>query len=236
MTPEQLSAAIVGALDDLVADGAVALLPTAVPETVVVERPRQQEHGDYATNVALQLAKKAGTNPRALAELVAERLEAADGIASVDVAGPGFLNITVERGAQGEVAAQIVAAGAAYGTSDTVAGEKVNLEFVSANPTGPVHLGRARWAAVGDAVARLLEATGAEVTREYYFNDHGAQIDRFASLAARQRARASRRPRTATGGSLRRRDRRAGRRGAPRGRRPGRRGGAGGLPRGRAST
>jgi arginyl-tRNA synthetase len=189
VTPEQLSAAIVAVLADLVDDGAVALAG-GVPETVVVERPRQREHGDYATNVALQLAKQAGTNPRAFAELVAKRLETVDGIAKVDIAGPGFLNITVESGAQGQVAADIVAAGRAYGTSETTAGQKVNVEFVSANPTGPVTLASARWAAVGDAIARLIEATGSEVTREYYFNDHGAQIDRLAiSLLARGRGR-----------------------------------------------
>ena len=189
MTPEQLSAAIVAVLADLVDDGAV-VLSGGVPESVVVERPRQREHGDYATNVALQLAKKAGTNPRAFAELVAKRLETADGIAKVDIAGPGFLNITVESGAQGQVAADIVAAGTAYGTTRTGAGEKVNVEFVSANPTGPVTLASARWAAVGDTIARLIEAVGSEVTREYYFNDHGAQIDRLAtSLLARGRGR-----------------------------------------------
>ena len=97
------------------------------------------------------------------------------------MAGPGFLNITVEAAAQGQVAADIVAAGSAYGSSDAFAGEKINLEFVSANPTGPLHLGGVRWAAVGDALGRIFEKTGAEVTREYYFNDHGAQIDRFSS-------------------------------------------------------
>jgi arginyl-tRNA synthetase len=131
--------------------------------------------------VALQLAKKAGTNPRALADLVAEKLRAADGISDVEVAGPGFLNVTVEAGAQGQVAADIVAAGEAFGSSDAFAGEKINLEFVSANPTGPLHLGGVRWAAVGDALGRIFTKTGAEVTREYYFNDHGAQIDRFSS-------------------------------------------------------
>ena len=171
---------IVDVLEALVADGAVTL-PDGVPAQVTVERPRQQGHGDYATNVALQLAKKAGTNPRAFADLVAERLRAADGVAEVEVAGPGFLNVTVEAGAQGQVAADIVAAGTAYGSSDAFAGEKINLEFVSANPTGPLHLGGVRWAAVGDALGRIFTKTGAEVTREYYFNDHGAQIDRFSS-------------------------------------------------------
>nr|WP_221634624.1 arginine--tRNA ligase [Nocardioides luti] len=155
-------------------------LPEGVPTTVTVERPRQKGHGDYATNVALQLAKKAGTNPRDLATLVQQGLEAADGIAAVEIAGPGFLNITVAAGAQGVVAAQVVDAGAAYGGSDAFAGERINLEFVSANPTGPIHIGGVRWAAVGDALGRIFTATGAQVTREYYFNDHGAQIDRFS--------------------------------------------------------
>ena len=185
MTPAQLSTTIVDALAGLVDQGALTLAD-GVPTEVTVERPRQKEHGDYATNVALQLAKKAGTNPRALGELLAERLRTSEGIAAVDVAGPGFLNITVEAGAQGRLAAEIVAAGASYGSSDLFAGEKINLEFVSANPTGPLHLGGVRWAAVGDALGRVFEHAGAEVTREYYFNDHGAQIDRFArSLLAR---------------------------------------------------
>jgi arginyl-tRNA synthetase len=189
VTPEQLSTAIVGALADLVGSGALTL-PDGPPGAVVVERPKTKEHGDYATNVALQLAKKAGMPPRDLATLLAERLGDAEGVASVEIAGPGFLNIRVEAGAQGVLAAQIVAAGAAYGTNDATAGDKVNVEFVSANPTGPVTIASARWAAVGDAIARLVEATGSEVVREYYFNDHGAQIDRFArSLLARGRGR-----------------------------------------------
>jgi len=180
VTPEQLSTAIVDALTTLSTEGAITL-PDGVPTSVTVERPRQREHGDYATNVALQLAKKAGTNPRELATLLQERLSATDGIAGVDIAGPGFLNITVSAGAQGAVAARIVDAGAAYGASDAFMGEKINLEFVSANPTGPIHIGGVRWAAVGDALGRIFTMTGAEVTREYYFNDHGAQIDRFSS-------------------------------------------------------
>jgi arginyl-tRNA synthetase len=179
VTPEQLSTAIVDVLTTLSTEGAITL-PDGVPTNVTVERPRQKGHGDYATNIALQLAKKAGTNPRAFAELVQARLTQVDGIAGVDIAGPGFLNITVSAGAQGVVAAQIVAAGAAYGGSDAFAGEKINLEFVSANPTGPIHIGGVRWAAVGDALGRIFEMTGAKVTREYYFNDHGAQIDRFS--------------------------------------------------------
>ena len=185
MTPEQLASTIVDVLQALVDDGAVSL-PDGVPTTVVVERPRSKEHGDYATNVALQLAKKAGTNPRAFAELVAERLRSADGIAAVDIAGPGFLNITVAAGAQGEVAADVLTAGAAYGRNHALAGERINVEFISANPTGPLHLGHTRWAAVGDALARVLDAAGAGVEREFYINDRGSQMDKFgASVEAR---------------------------------------------------
>ena len=179
MTPEQLSAAIVDVLATLSDEGALTL-PDGVPSAVTIERPRQKEHGDYATNVALQLAKKAGLNPRDLAGQIQDRLLKVEGIAAVDVAGPGFLNISVSASAQGVVAAQVVAQGERYGTSDTGVGERVNVEFVSANPTGPVTLASARWAAVGDTISRLMQATGSEVSREYYFNDHGAQIDRFA--------------------------------------------------------
>ncbi len=177
MTPEELAAAIRAALADLVASGDVSV---ALPETLRVERPRQAGHGDWASNIAMQLAKQAGMPPRDLATKLAERLGWVAGIAEVEVAGPGFLNITLDTASAGELARTIVASGAAYGTSTTNAGTKVNLEFVSANPTGPIHLGGTRWAAVGDALARVIEATGADVTREYYFNDHGAQIDRFS--------------------------------------------------------
>jgi arginyl-tRNA synthetase len=179
VTPAQLSDLIVASLVDLSASGAITL-PAGVPETVTVERPRQKGHGDYATNVALQLAKQAGLPSRDFAALVAERLDTAQGIAGVDIAGPGFLNITVDAGAQGAVADDIVAAGSAYGGSEEGGKQKVNVEFVSANPTGPVTLASARWAAVGDSLSRLLEASGYLVSREYYFNDHGAQIDRFS--------------------------------------------------------
>ncbi|AEG45038.1 arginine--tRNA ligase [Isoptericola variabilis] len=188
MTPDELSRALSAALAAAVADGTLALPADAVPASVHVERPRQREHGDWATNVALQLAKKAGTTPRALAEDLAARLGATAGVKAVEVAGPGFLNITLDAAAAGGLARAIVEAGAEYGRNDSEAGKKVNLEFVSANPTGPIHIGGVRWAAVGDSLARVLEASGADVTREYYFNDHGAQIDRFArSLLARAR-------------------------------------------------
>ncbi|NUR59191.1 MAG: arginine--tRNA ligase [Catenulispora sp.] len=189
MTPEQLSQAILDTLHAAIADGALTL--TATPgvwpvRSVTVERPKNRDHGDYATNIALQLTKAAGMPPRALAELLAERLRRVAGIAAVDVAGPGFLNLRLAAGAAGGLALTIVEQGAEYGRSRTFAGQRVNLEFVSANPTGPLHLGHTRWAAVGDALGRLLEAAGAEVTREFYINDAGNQMNNFGlSLALR---------------------------------------------------
>ena len=177
MTPADLSAAVRAAVQSAVDDGELAV---PVPDSVKVERPKVREHGDYATSVALQLAKPAGRPPREVAELVAARLRSADGVSRVDVAGPGFLNFTLDSAAQGELARTVVTAGATYGRSDVNAGHRFNLEFVSANPTGPLHLGHVRWAAVGDALGRVLEASGAEVVREYYFNDAGVQIDRYA--------------------------------------------------------
>ena len=188
MTPEQLSNAVVDALRVLV-ERRELTLPDGVPPAVTIERPRQQGHGDYATNVALQLAKKARTNPRELALKLAAALEDTEGIAGVEVAGPGFLNITVDAGSQGRIAAEIVATGAAYGTSNALNGERINVEFISANPTGPLHLGHTRWAAVGDALARVLGAAGAEVAKEFYINDRGSQMDKFGdSILARATA------------------------------------------------
>ncbi|WP_319437668.1 arginine--tRNA ligase [Mycobacterium sp. RTGN5] len=155
--------------------------PAALPATVAVERPRNPEHGDYATNLALQLGKKVGANPRELAGWLAEALAAADGIAAAEVAGPGFVNLRIEASAQGVIVQNILDAGAGYGNSAELDGTNINLEFVSANPTGPIHIGGTRWAAVGDALGRLLSTQGADVVREYYFNDHGAQIDRFTN-------------------------------------------------------
>src|SRR6478735_3815350 len=158
---------------------------SALPATITVERPRNPDHGDYATNVALQLGKKVGANPRELAGWLAAALAQQDGIASADVAGPGFVNLRIEASAQGVIVNNSIDAGLNYGDSDTLKGQNINLEFVSANPTGPIHIGGTRWAAVGDALGRLLSTQGAHVVREYYFNDHGAQIDRFArSLVA----------------------------------------------------
>ena len=180
VTPEELAEATRTVLTTAAADGSLALSVEDVP-LPRVERPRNRDHGDWSTNVAMQLAKKAGTKPRDLAELLVPRLEALDGVASVEVAGPGFLNFRLSAASAGELARTIIEAGESYGRNETLAGQHINLEYVSANPTGPVHLGGARWAAVGDSLARILSACGASVTREYYFNDHGAQIDHFAS-------------------------------------------------------
>ena len=154
---------------------------SALPATVTVERPRNPEHGDYATNLALQLGKRVGANPRELAGWLATALAEQGGIASADVAGPGFVNLRIEASAQGVIVNNVLAAGPNYGHSEALKGQNINLEFVSANPTGPIHIGGTRWAAVGDALGRLLTTQGAHVVREYYFNDHGAQIDRFTN-------------------------------------------------------
>lgn len=186
MTPEELAALIRSLLLDASADGRLAMEVADVPDTVRVERPRSRDHGDWATNVAMQLAKKANTAPREVAAVLAEGLGRAEGIEEVEVAGPGFINIRLAAASAGELARTVVETGDAFGRNASLRGTSVNLEYVSANPTGPVHIGGARWAAVGDSLARLMVASGAEVTREYYFNDHGSQIDRFArSLYAR---------------------------------------------------
>lgn len=186
MTPADLSAAIVRILAALQQGGKLGA--GDLPSEVVIERPKNRDHGDWATNVAMQLAGKFGSNPRAFAELLAADLAKVEGISKVDIAGPGFINITLSAAAAGELAKAVVEAGDNYGKGTDLAGVKLNLEFVSANPTGPIHMGGTRWAAVGDSLARVFEAQGAAVTREYYFNDHGAQIDRFArSLLAKAR-------------------------------------------------
>ncbi|MGM1015922.1 MAG: arginine--tRNA ligase [Actinomycetota bacterium] len=180
MTPDTLAAALI----DVVTPIAASLRPDEPlvldPADVVFERPRNRDHGDWASNLAMRLAKQLGTNPRELAQRMAEGLSAVDGIASAEVAGPGFLNIRLDAAAAGALAKVIVDAGDAYGTNDSQRGVSVNVEFVSANPTGPVHIAHTRWAALGDSVVRLLLASGAHAVREYYINDAGAQMDRFA--------------------------------------------------------
>ncbi|HYN94434.1 MAG TPA: arginine--tRNA ligase [Pilimelia sp.] len=179
MTPANLAEVVLDAARAVFA--ARDLDAAALPAATTVERPRNPEHGDYASTLALQLAKRVGVPPRDLAADLAQRLAGAPGVKSVEVAGPGFLNIRLDAAAAGELARVVVAAGPAYGHGDRLAGQTVNLEFVSANPTGPVHLGHTRWAAVGDSLRRILSAAGAEVTSEYYVNDAGTQIEHFAA-------------------------------------------------------
>jgi arginyl-tRNA synthetase len=183
VTPDVLAELVRAAALDVLRER--GLDEAALPPDVGVERPRNPEHGDYATNVALRTAKKAGVPPRELAGWLAEALASTDGIESAEIAGPGFLNLRLAADAQGALVGDVLAGGRSYGTGGELGGRNVNLEFVSANPTGPLHLGGTRWAAVGDALGRVLSARGAKVTREYYFNDAGGQIDRFvASLVA----------------------------------------------------
>ncbi|MFZ1161738.1 arginine--tRNA ligase [Mycobacterium sp.] len=179
MNPADLAELLKATATAVLAEHALDI--AALPPTVAVERPRNPEHGDYASNLALQLSKKVGVNPRELAGWLADALAQADGIASAEIAGPGFINLRLDASAQGLIVNNVIDAGRSYGNSDAEAGRKINLEFVSANPTGPIHIGGTRWAAVGDALGRLLTTQGADVVREYYFNDHGAQIDRFAN-------------------------------------------------------
>jgi arginyl-tRNA synthetase len=183
VTPALLADLVRAAASDVLRRRGLDL--AALPADVGVERPRNPEHGDYATNVALRAAKKAGVPPRDLAGWLVEELTGKDGIASAEIAGPGFINLRLAADAQGGIVSEVLAAAVAYGTGDEYADRNANLEFVSANPTGPLHLGHARWAAVGDALGRILTARGAKVTREYYFNDAGGQIPRFVeSLVA----------------------------------------------------
>ena len=186
MTPADIAASILRILASLQASG--SLNAGELPADITVERPKNRDHGDWATNVAMQWGAKLSANPREFANLLSAELAKEPGVEKVDVAGPGFINITLSAAAAGELAKQIVLAGEKFGTGSDLQGLKMNLEFVSANPTGPIHIGGTRWAAVGDSLARIFEAQGASVTREYYFNDHGAQIDRFArSLVAAAR-------------------------------------------------
>lgn len=180
MTPSELSALLLASATEVLERRGGSETQSLTLADVSLERPKNRDHGDWAVNLAMKLAKRLGTNPRELAGEFAEQFRHIDGIAEVAVAGPGFINLTLDAAAAGSLAQTIVDQGADYGTGDLYAGVRINLEFVSANPTGPIHLGGVRWAAVGDSLARIFLAEGAEVTREYYFNDHGGQIDRFA--------------------------------------------------------
>lgn len=179
MNPDALAEALLAVIAPLAEarrEGSSAGLTAA---DLPLERPRNREHGDWASNAALKLGKAVGANPREFAQEIADALAETPGVASVEVAGPGFINIRLDAAAAGALAKTIVEAGAAYGTNDTQRGQSINLEFVSANPTGPMHIGHTRWAALGDAIARVLLASGATLVREFYVNDAGAQMDRF---------------------------------------------------------
>ena len=183
----KVAAVILKALEIAKGEG---LLPCDVPSQLILDRPKNRDHGDYATSIALALAKEANMQPGVIAKVIVKtltdnKLLTTAGISKVDIAGPGFINITLESASQGVVVNEILAAGKKFGTSNILAGKKINLEFVSANPTGPLHLGHTRWAAVGDSLGRVLAAAGAQVSREFYVNDRGNQMDLFgASLRA----------------------------------------------------
>ena len=179
MTPDSLSEALLAVIVPLAEARREGAGSTLTAADLPLERPRNRDHGDWASNAALKLGKAVGANPREFAQEIADALSAVEGVASVEVAGPGFINIRLDAAAAGALAQTIVEAGAAYGTNDTQRGQTINLEFVSANPTGPMHIGHTRWAALGDAMARVLLASGATLVREFYVNDAGAQMDRF---------------------------------------------------------
>jgi len=173
---EALAAAISAAIGAAIERGD---LVGTIPVTIPLERPKNREHGDYATSVALQLAKPAGMSPRAVAELLQSDLLDLPEVSAVDIAGPGFINITMNRSSQAELVTTILSSPTTYGTGNSLKGISINLEFISANPTGPLHLGHTRWAAVGDSLGRVLSAAGAKVIREFYINDRGNQMDLF---------------------------------------------------------
>ena len=173
---QALAAAISAAIGAAIERGD---LVGTIPVTIPLERPKNRDHGDYATSVALQLAKPAGISPRAVAELLQSSLLALPEVSAVEIAGPGFINITMNRASQAELVSTILSSPTTYGTGNSLAGISINLEFISANPTGPLHLGHTRWAAVGDSLGRVLSAAGAQVTREFYINDRGNQMDLF---------------------------------------------------------
>jgi arginyl-tRNA synthetase len=181
MTPQELAGHIKAALLSAISSGQLNLSAEEIPAEIVVERPKNLDHGDWATNVAMQVGKKAGLNPRAAAEILQPILQELPGVEAVEIAGPGFINIRLDAASQGELARDIIAKGNKFGRGTQLAGKKINVEFISANPTGPLHLGHTRWAAVGDAIARVLEAEGAESAREFYINDLGVQMDKFGN-------------------------------------------------------
>ena len=183
----QLAAAISGALTQAVSEGALSAeaSPSLSPASIPLERPKNREHGDYASSIALVLAKSAARPPRDIAQMIIDRLQGNSLISSAQIAGPGFINFTLAKASQGAIVTSILKEGHNFGNVKVLQGKKINLEFISANPTGPLHLGHTRWAAVGDALASVLAAGGAHVVREFYINDRGTQMDLFgASLRA----------------------------------------------------
>jgi arginyl-tRNA synthetase len=181
MTPQELADHIRSAVKSAISTGQLALSESDIPGEIVVERPKNLDHGDWATNIAMQLGKKAGLNPSAAAEILQPFLSQLPGVDEVEIAGPGFINIRLSAASQGELVLAVIAKGNAFGRGTKLAGKKINVEFISANPTGPLHLGHTRWAAVGDAIARVLEAEGASSSREFYVNDLGVQMDKFGA-------------------------------------------------------
>ena len=175
---ELLESALKAAISRAISHGEIS---GTTPESITLERPKNREHGDYATSVALQLAKVAGKNPREVAQIILDQLKGVDSISALEIAGPGFINITLHRASQAELISTIIKTGKEFGHGSALAGVRINLEFISANPTGPLHLGHTRWAAVGDALGRVLSAAGAKVTREFYINDRGNQMDLFGA-------------------------------------------------------
>ncbi|GAA2243985.1 arginine--tRNA ligase [Rarobacter faecitabidus] len=186
MTPEELSRAVRDALQAALAALSDTVDAESLPERIQLQRPKQREHGDWSTNIALQLGRRVGLAPRAIADEIAAQLRQLPSVAKAEVAGPGFLNITLDAAAAGELARTIVQRGPDFGRGHSLQGHVINLEYVSANPTGPLHIGHTRWAALGDSLVRLLRAAGADVTAEYYINDAGSQMDKFGeSIVAR---------------------------------------------------
>jgi len=188
LTPQDLVAgALRQSLAAAIASGKLSesLTESLAALEIPLERPKNRDHGDYASSVALVLAKSAGTAPRVIADALTENLRSNALFSKVEIAGPGFINLTLATASHGAIVNSILTEAENFGRTQTLTGKKINLEFISANPTGPLHLGHTRWAAVGDALASVLAAGGAEVTREFYINDRGNQMDLFgASLRA----------------------------------------------------
>jgi len=184
VNPASLSAAILDIVRGVLDEHGGSEIDLAMTD-VALDRPKNRDHGDWASNVAMKFAKRLEANPRELATEIAALIKRIDGVKTVDVAGPGFINITLDAAAAGALAKQIVDDGETYGQNDSLAGQTINLEFVSANPTGPLHIGHTRWAALGDSLARVLRASGATLVSEFYINDAGNQMDNFgASIVA----------------------------------------------------